>query len=223
MATGTLEHAVSASSRSDASPFLVVLCHGFGANGSQLAGLAAGGAKLFPQARFLLPDAPQACPPTLRSLLPGPARRQWFPLTNAATAGPVAPAWEAAAGLSAQVDAELARLGLPMDAVWFVGFSQGAMVALLAGLARKVAPRGIIGIAGALLADAAFAPACKPPVSLVHGSADSVVPAARSESAARVLRDAGVAVRLEILPGLDHVIVAEAAPFAAAFMRDHSR
>jgi phospholipase/carboxylesterase len=112
---------------------------------------------------------------------------------------------------------------LPEDAVWLIGFSQGAMVSLLAGLARPVAPQGIIGIAGALLAPAEWAPACKPPVLLLHGEQDSVVPVSRSQEAALRLRDAGVAVQLRLLSGLDHVIINEAAPHVCAFIAERVR
>ena len=195
--------------------FLVVFCHGYGGNASQLAPLA----EAMPYAAFL-PDAPTPCPFSLRDLL-GPSRgRQWFPLERPLPAYS-REAEDAAAGLNRQVDAELARLGLPENAVWFVGFSQGAMVSLLAGLARPIAPRGIVGIAGALLAPpGAFAPACRPPVLLVHGAEDSVVPAERSQEAARRLQAAGVDVKLVILPGLDHVIVDEAAPHVSAFIAE---
>jgi phospholipase/carboxylesterase len=195
--------------------FLVVFCHGYGGDASQLAPLA----EAMPYAAFL-PDAPVACPFSLRDLR-GPSRgRQWFALERPLPAhSPEAE--EAAAGLNREVDAELARLSLPEDAVWFVGFSQGAMVSLLAGLARAVAPRGIVGIAGALLAPpGVFKPVCRPPVLLVHGAQDSVVPAERSQDAARRLKDAGIDVRLVLLPGLDHVIVEEAAPHICTFIAE---
>jgi phospholipase/carboxylesterase len=149
--------------------------------------------------------------------------RRWFPLERPLPASSPE-AEDAAIWLNQQVDAELSRRGLSEDAVWLVGFSQGAMVSLLAGLARPVAPRGIIGMAGALLAPARiWAPACKPPVLLLHGEQDSVVPAARSQEAALRLRDAGIDVQLILLPGLDHAIVNEAAPHISAFIAERAR
>jgi phospholipase/carboxylesterase len=155
--------------------------------------------------------------------LAGSRRRQWFPLSRPLPSrSPEAE--DAAAGLNRQVDAKLARLGLENDAVWFVGFSQGAMVSLLPGLTRPVAPRGIIGLAGALLAPAGdFAPRSRPPVLLVHGAEDSVVPAGHSETAAMRLKAACIDVRLVVLPLLDHVIVDEAAPYVSAFIAERMR
>ena len=221
MTSVLLENAGGSGGAGTAPPaFLIVLSHGYGGNASQLADLATAGKSIFPRAAFMLAEAPEPCPPTLAKLFSVERRRQWFPL-NADPRTQTEAARQAAIGLNRDVDAELARLGLPNHAVWFVGFSQGAMVSLLGGLMRPVAPLGIAGIAGALLPpEGDFVPVCRPPVFLVHGSADSVVPASCSEDAALRLRAAGIDVRLEILPGLEHVMLAEAAPRVAAFMTE---
>ena len=203
--------------------FLIVFCHGYGGDSEQLTPLAETCLSSLPGAASFLPDAPTPCPFSLRGMLGESRGRQWFPL-NHPLPSRSPEAEDAASALNGLVDAELARLGLPLDAVWFVGFSQGAMVSLLAGLTRRVAPRGIVGIAGALLApEATFAPLCLPPVLLLHGVDDSVVPVGRSEDAARRLRVSGIDVRLTLLPGLDHVIVNEAAPYMSAFIAESLR
>jgi phospholipase/carboxylesterase len=201
----------------------LVFCHGYGGNSEQLRTLAETGRSCFPQAATFLAEAPTPCPRSLRALLRTARRRQWFPRHHPLPLqSPEAEA--AAAGLNRQVDAELTRLDLPEEALWFVGFSQGAMVALLAGLARPVAPRGIIGVAGALLAPAgAFAPRCHPPILLVHGAEDRVVPASHAEDAARRLGDVGIDARLTLLAGLDHDIVHAATPHISAFIAEHLR
>jgi phospholipase/carboxylesterase len=203
--------------------FLTVFCHGHGGNADQLAALARSTQNAFPQSATFRPDAPTPCPFSLPALLSGMRRRQWFPLVHPLPArSPEAE--RAATGLNHQVDDELRRLGLEQDAVWFVGFSQGAMVSLLAGLQRPVAPRGIIALAGALLVpEGAFVPRSRPPVLLVHGADDRVVPVTRSETAARRLQDAGIEARLTILPGRDHLIVDAAAPCVAAFISERLR
>jgi len=168
----------------------------------------------FPAASFMLPDAPHV----LRGRFWRAQGRKWFSLEQPREQR-MAEAAGAAQGLNVRVDAELKRLALPPGAVVYCGFSQGAMVALLAGLMRVVAPLGIVSIAGALLAPQGdFVPRGRPPVLLVHGAEDSVVPASRSEEAAVRLRAAGMRVHLEILPLLGHVIVSDAAPYAADFI-----
>jgi phospholipase/carboxylesterase len=168
----------------------------------------------FPGASFMVPDAPDAC----RGGFWRRRGRQWFSL-EPPRAQQMAAAAAAARGLNLRVDAELKRLGLPPGDVVYCGFSQGAMVSLLAGLMCDAAPRGIVSMAGSLLApEDGFVARGRPPVLLVHGAEDRVVPASRSEEAAVRLRAAGIRVQLEILPLLGHMIVPDAAPFAADFI-----
>jgi phospholipase/carboxylesterase len=197
-----------------AAPFLLVLCHGLGADGRQLASLGAQLRETCPEAALFLADAPKL----RRGAFWLPQGRKWFD-NNRPRDLQVAEAARSAAWLNARVDAELIRRNLPAGAVLFCGFSQGAMVCLLAGLQRTVAPLGIVAMAGSLMVrPGEFLPRSRPPVLLVHGAADVIVPPRRSEEAASRLRDAGVPVELEILPGLGHIIVADAAPAAAAFI-----
>ncbi len=194
--------------------FLLVLCHGVESDSRQLAPLSDAWRTQFPNASFMVPDAPHACRlPFWRS-----HGRQWFSLKEPREQQMPAAA-EAAQALNERVDAELNRLNLPPGALVYYGFSQGAMVSLLAGLQRNVAPRGIVAVAGSLLApEGGLVVRCRPPVLLVHGAADQVVPVSRSEDAARRLRAAGLRVRLEILPLLGHLIVPDAAPYAVDFI-----
>jgi phospholipase/carboxylesterase len=162
----------------------------------------------------MLPDAPHV----FRGRFWRAQGRKWFSLDQPRDRQMVAAA-EAARRLNVRVDAEMKRLGLKPGAVVYCGFSQGAMVALLAGLMRDDAPRGIVAIAGSLLApDGDLVARGRPPVLLVHGADDRVVPVSRSEVAAERLRAAGMRVQLEILPLLGHLIVPDAAPYAADFI-----
>ena len=179
---------------------LVVLCHGVGADGFDLIDLAPWWAAALPQAEFVAPHAPEAYDGA-------PMGRQWFPLWDRTPALLEAGAEAAAAQLGAFIDAELARLGLGADAYALMGFSQGAMTVLHAGARRAVAPRAVLAYAGALLAPGRLAQTpARPPVLLVHGEADEVVPAARSREAEGALRQAGFAVDSLFCPGLGHGI-----------------
>jgi phospholipase/carboxylesterase len=180
---------------------LVVLLHGLGADGQDLIDLAEAWAAALPQAAFVAPDAPQPCDM-------GPYGRQWFSLQDRTPAAMGAGARAAAAGLDAFIDAELAALGLPGTALAIVGFSQGCMMTLFTGLRRKVAPAALIGYSGALLAPESLAAdiACRPPVLLVHGEADDIVPSGATRQAEAALRAAGVPVEALYRPGLGHGI-----------------
>ena len=195
---------------------LVVLCHGVGANGRDLIDLAPHWAAGLPQTAFAAPDAPQPCDGA-------PAVRQWWSIGNRDPARMAAGAAAARPLLDAFIDAELARLSLPADAYALMGFSQGAMMVLYAGLRRAVAPRAILAYSGALLAPEQLAGrANSAPVLLVHGESDDVVPVSRSRSAEAALRAAGIPVQARYTPGLGHSIdpaglAAGAAALASAF------
>ena len=180
---------------------LIVLLHGLGADGQDLIGLAPFWAEALPDAAFVAPDAPEACDM-------GPYGRQWFSLQDRTPAIMAAGARAAAQGLEAFIDAELARLGLPPTALALAGFSQGCMMALYAGLRRAVPPAAILGYSGALLAPEALATEItgRPPVLLVHGEADDIVPPQATHLASAVLRAAGVPVEAISRPGLAHGI-----------------
>lgn len=187
---------------------LVVLLHGVGADGHDLIDLAAAWAPALPDAAFAAPDGPEP----YDNQVPGGAMtgpgRQWFSLADRTPAVLLAGAARAAPLLDAWVAAELDRLGLPADAVALMGFSQGAMMALHAGLRRRPPPRAILAYAGALLDTPDLAAACTghPPVLLVHGEADEVVPFARAGAAEAALGRLGMPVQTLWCPGLGHGI-----------------
>ena len=180
---------------------LVVLCHGVGADAHDLIDLAASWSHALPDARFVAPDAPE-------SYDGAPFGRQWFSLADRTPAVLQQGAQRAAPRLLATIDAELASLGLPADAVALMGFSQGAMMVLYAGLRRTPPPRAILAYSGALLEAPGLEQEItgRPPVLLVHGEADEVVPFARGPAAERQLRALGVPVQTVWRPGLGHGI-----------------
>lgn len=186
---------------------LVVLLHGVGADGSDLIGLAPVLSEALPGAAFVAPDAPFPCDMA-------PFGRQWFSLQDRSPARLAAGVRAAAPALRAFVEGELARLSLPASALALAGFSQGAMMALHTGLRMDDPPAAILAYSGALLESpeslaaevVAAARKPRPPVLLVHGEADGVVPVAASRAAEAALRGAGVPVEALYIPGLDHTI-----------------
>jgi phospholipase/carboxylesterase len=180
---------------------LVILLHGVGADGFDLIDLAPGWGKALPGALFLAPHAPEPCDMA-------PFGRQWFSLQDRTPARIEAGARAAAGVLERLIAAELAGLALPDPALALMGFSQGAMTALFAGLRRRVAPACILAYSGALPAAERLGAeiACRPPVLLVHGEDDPTVPVGASRAAEAALRAAGVEVEASYRPGLGHGI-----------------
>lgn len=178
---------------------LIVLCHGVGADAHDLIDLAPGWSHALPEAAFVAPDAPEPYDMA-------PMGRQWFSLQDRTPAVLDAGARRAAPLLLDTIAAEQERLGLPPDALAMMGFSQGAMMVLHAGLRRRPPPRGILAYSGAMLdsleLDAEITG--KPDVLLVHGQMDDVVPFSRGPAAETALRRLGVPVTSIWRPGLGH-------------------
>jgi phospholipase/carboxylesterase len=193
----------------------VVICHGYGASGTDLIELGRDWAPALPHAAFAAPHAPFPHDEN-------PAGRQWWSLRDRSPGPMEAGVRRAAPLLDAFVDAELARLGLPPGAYALVGFSQGAMTVLFTGPRRPVAPRAIIGYAGALIAPHTLGPEHRntAPVLLVHGEADDAVPAQRSREAEAAFAAAGIPVRAVFPPHLGHVIDEAGTATGLAFLRE---
>ncbi|MBW6401134.1 prolyl oligopeptidase family serine peptidase [Roseomonas sp. HJA6] len=184
----------------DAPDALVVLVHGFGADGNDLIDLGAMWAEAVPRALFVAPHAPQPCDGI-------PYGRQWFPLWDRSPMQLEAGVEAAAATLGRFVAQEAARLVLSPGRVALMGFSQGAMTVLEAGLRGAVPdPACILAYSGGMIGADRLAERIRgqPPVLLVHGEADEVVPVAATRMAESALIDAGVPVRALYRPGLGH-------------------
>jgi phospholipase/carboxylesterase len=180
---------------------LVVLLHGVGADGQDLIGLAPMLAERLPHALFVAPDAPQPCDMA-------PYGRQWFSLQDRRAAAMLAGARRTAPLLDGFLDELLRRHGLDESRLALVGFSQGAMMSLLVGPRRARPPAAILGFSGALLGaeDLAREVRGRPPVMLVHGDADDVVPVDALFVAVAGLQAVEIPVQWIIRPGLPHSI-----------------
>ncbi|UAK26519.1 dienelactone hydrolase family protein [Sphingomonas nostoxanthinifaciens] len=193
---------------------LVVLVHGYGSNGDDLISLAAMIQPTLPTVAFVAPNAP--------SLLPHMAdARQWWPIESFSATERATGAAAAAPGLDAFLTKELEDADLGADRLLLVGFSQGTMMALHVGLRRANTLAGIIGISGMLVApDSLHAEIrSRPPVLLIHGTADDVVPFRSLDLATKALTAAQVPVETHVSKGVGHTVgqdgLAAAATFAA--------
>ena len=197
---------------------LVVFLHGYGADGADLLGLADALAPQLPDTRFVAPDAPDR--------VSGAASgRQWFPIprfdgsTEAQAAAGLA---AAAAELNGFLDQQLAADGLGPEALALVGFSQGAMMALHVAPRRGVAMAAVVAISGRLIRPDLLADEAKvkPPVLIVHGDQDPVVPFAEMSKAGNALIAAGFETFGHVMQGTGHGIAPDGLSVALGFLND---
>jgi phospholipase/carboxylesterase len=195
--------------RSGAARQLVVFLHGYGADGNDLINIGQAWQGLMPQAAFVSPHAPEPCGMA-------PVGRQWFPLTfrdpNERWVGVNA----AAPILNRFLDNELQRHKLPASALALVGFSQGTMMALHVGLRRAAPPAAIVGYSGLLVLPPNAEPSAvakditaRPPVLLIHGDRDDLIPVQALTHATQGLAALGVPVEWHISHGIGHGIDGE--------------
>ncbi len=204
---------------------LVVLLHGYGADGNDLIEIGSQWRTLLPDAAFVAPHAPEPCGQASSG-------RQWFPLTmrdpderwrGVNAAGP---------DLDAFLDDELAALGLDDSALALVGFSQGTMMALHVGLRRRRPPAAIVGWSGLLVGPehlGRLAGRTAPPILMTHGSDDEVIPVDALFMATEQLAAVGIASQWHLSVGVGHGIDGPAMTHAGQFLahrfrpKSHSR
>ena len=204
--------------RSGKASSAVIFLHGYGADGDDLLGLAEPLAPHLPNTLFLAPDAPEEC-------VTNPFGRQWFPIPWLDGSAPE----EAAAGLArssedlnAFLDQVMTAEGLAASQIALLGFSQGTMMALHVAPRRAAEIAGIVGFSGRLLAPDRLADEArvKPPVLLIHGDADPVVPFADMSLAGEALSRAGFTTYGHVMKGTGHGIAPDGLSVALAFLKD---
>jgi len=182
---------------------MVIFLHGYGADGNDLISIGEEWRDALPDAVFLSPHAPERCEMS-------PFGYQWFSIRaiDKRTFEREKQAERAAGPLNAYIDAKLAEWGVDESALVVAGFSQGAMMAMYTMPRRAGACAGVIGYSGMLvnaegLKDEEIV---KPPVLIIHGDADDVVPPFYLKDAEEGLTAAGFRVEAHLRPGLGHGI-----------------
>jgi phospholipase/carboxylesterase len=193
---------------------LIVILHGWGADGANLIDLADMLAPSFPDAYFIAPNAPHVCEVN-------PYGYQWFSLMDRQPQHMLAGARAAAEVVNQFIDEQIKELSLDNSKVALIGFSQGTMTALHVATRRAPALAAVVGFSGALIAPETLAAeiTARPPVCLIHGEADDVVPFAAMKLASDTLGAHGVSVESHPRPFVGHSIDMEGMATATAFLK----
>ena len=198
---------------------IVVFLHGYGANGADLLGLADPLGEHLPDTLFVAPDAPESIPGM-------PNAFQWFPIPwidNSSEEEAERGMMAAVQDLDAFLDALMVDEDVLPEQVALFGFSQGTMMALHVAPRREDPVAGIVAFSGRLLSPDLLAEDAqsRPPVLLVHGDQDDVVPPQALPAAAEALEGAGWdEVYAHVMKGTAHGIAPDGLSVALAFMRD---
>ena len=198
---------------------VVVFVHGYGANGEDLLGLADPLSEHLPDTLFVAPDAPETCAGS-------PMGFQWFPIPwiDSSSEEEAERGLLAAAGdLNAFLDALMVDEDVLPEQVVLFGFSQGTMMSLHVVPRREDAIAGVVGFSGRVLSPELLTDQVlsRPPILLVHGDADDVVPVQSMPEAVDSLQNANFKeVFAHIMKGTGHGIAPDGLSVALAFMRD---
>ena len=193
---------------------LVVILHGWGADGPNLIDLADMFAPALPDAYFIAPNAPHICEAN-------PFGYQWFSLMDRQPQHMLAGVRAAADVVNQFIDEKLKELSLDNSKMILMGFSQGTMTALHVAMRRTPAIAAVVGFSGALIGGEVL-PAeisARPPVCLIHGQSDDVVPFAAMKNASDALKLCGVSVESTPRPFLGHSIDMEGMSVASKFLK----
>jgi len=208
-----------AAPRSGQTKSLVILLHGYGADGNDLFGLSGPMAEHLPDTAFRSPNAPERC-------RVNPMGYQWFPISwldGSPESEMVAGFNRSAAILDRYLTEAMAEEGVGPEATALVGFSQGTMMSLHVAPRRAEPLAALVGFSGRwqdgarLNAEAVS----KPPVLLIHGDQDEMIPVAALAEAQSGLADAGFEVLSHISRGIGHGIAPDGLGLALGFLTRH--
>lgn len=204
--------------RSGKTKRLVVFLHGYGADGNDLIDIGQAWQDLLPDTAFISPHAPEPCGQA-------PVGRQWFELTFRNPDERWTGVNKAAPMLNTFLDEELGRYQLPPAALALVGFSQGTMMSLHVGLRRAAPVAAIVGYSGMFVMPNDGPPETiradvrsRPPVLLIHGDRDDLIPAQALFLACGALSEIEIPVEWHLSQGIGHGIDGEGLRHGGEFL-----
>ena len=188
--------------RTETVKYVVLMLHGYGANGDDLIGLAPQLSAVLPNTLFLAPNAPFQCGGNPFG------GYQWFDVWEKENKQRLQEIRLAEKIINKFIDCQMERSGINESNLFFLGFSQGTMLSLHVALRRQNACAGVLGFSGRLEAPDLLNEEIKsrPPVLLVHGERDEVLPIDMMFAAESKLKQNNVDVNTLTRPELGHGI-----------------
>jgi phospholipase/carboxylesterase len=195
---------------------LVILLHGYGADGNDLFGLSGPLGQQMPDTVFRSPNAPEKC-------RVNPMGYQWFPISwlDGSPESEMEAGFRRSAEILDQyITGAMAEEGVGPAETALVGFSQGTMMSLHVAPRRPEPLAGIVGFSGRLHSgeNLQAEAVSKPPVLLIHGDQDEMIPVAALAEASEGLTNAGFQVQTHISHGIGHGIAPDGLGLALGFL-----
>lgn len=193
---------------------LVILLHGYGANGEDLLSLSPYWKKALAFTLFAAPDAPHAYPYS-------PEGRMWFEIENLSPQAIQNNIFPILPDIEYYIRDLQEQTNIAAQHTALVGFSQGAMLALSLGLwAAQPLCQCIVSYAG-LLIPAPTPPTQHPSCLLIHGKEDELIPYQASEDAKKRLAKYHVPAQLDLISPLGHGIDPQGVTSGGLFLEKH--
>ena len=181
--------------------YLIVFCHGYGADGKDLINIGNYWQRFLPDFYFTSPNAPNICSVN-------PAGFEWFNLMNPDIKNVDLELESSVLKLTKFIDAKLKDLSLDYSKLFLVGFSQGTMMSLHYALTNPNKIAGVIGYSGKIYDPSILENNIKsrPPIFLMHGDDDNIVPLEDMMEAKNFLTKNKVDLKTKIFKGCGHSI-----------------
>ena len=197
---------------------LVILIHGYGADGGDLLGLADSLGPHMPSTVFVAPDAPHRCQMN-------PSGFEWFPIPWIDGSSEVDSRLimeQSIDTVNIFIDEIMNIEGINEQNTILLGFSQGTMLSLHLAPRRALPFAGVVGFSGRLLEPESLEDELKVkmPILLAHGDGDDVVPFESMADAANNLTMNGFTVYTHIAKGVGHGISPDGLGTALQFMNN---
>ncbi len=177
----------------------IVLLHGWGSNNQDLGDLVS---------YFKLPEYQFLFPNGIFDHEYSETGKMWYSFTGAAqlNSGSITQLATSRTVLTDWINSLPDSTGIPLDRTWIAGFSQGGAMTLEIGLDLPVA--GLMVLSGYLHSNRPKPTSNIPPVLIVHGTQDDVVPVAAARKSRQVLTEWGIDVTYQEF-NMGHSIVPE--------------
>ena len=193
---------------------IIILCHGYGGDGKDISTLAINWQRFLPDSIFLCPNGPEIC--TIN-----PQGFQWFDLTNEKEEIILEKSLIAEKKLSLFIDQVLDNLQLESKNLALVGFSQGCMISIQAGLKKKEQINCLIGYSGKIINKKHLSNNInsRPKIFLMHGANDTIVSPTNLLEAKEYLKSHGLKIKTKLFNNCEHRIPVEGSSLGLGFLK----